>query len=1085
MNNFKRALSSVLAFVMLCSCVMIANVSTVMAADYVDRATATVSSDGKNKTWDYSKAANLSLKVGDTVDGIVVGASGTSTDRTRINSNALNVRATGIIKVPVPENSTGTISVVCTGNATDRLLTLEDDTFLTIPMSKSGNSVSFTTSHSNDGYLSLESNGDYKIASLTVTLTSDHTFGAVTTYTITGACTGLEAGTTFNLTNGTTTYTATVNDDGTGYTVTSTTVVDTTGTYTASLNNYSVTYADSATGITISGSDTTFTATPSIAFAQLSLGNLSEGTYGGTVINNGLPNFEIASTNGVGEISGTHYRIRGTMRFKLAQEATVVINARCASSESGKSVTMSLTDESGTAQSISYGETSATSVTLEAGGALTDYTLSLPAGTYTLTADSSNTSLQIASITVTKATTESTTETTTEAATEATTEAQSGITYPGGNVIYGSYTSLITALTEDNGFYVNNCSTIEKREVTLYSELDTTNNPDKNSYISFNLADTATMSFIVGNKDIAIYNSDNTIKETLGTGSATVTLNAGSYYVKSASTNESGSKIKIDSSTNFVVAKDGEIYYTVTFNATVDGTTVNDWAGLKETLGNAPIVTVNGAAFTVSENDSGVGYVSVPANAALKVNYTHGNYSMTAIDTTITGDTTITLVFTTQTSSDKPQYEGEVDTDGYYVGYAEVSGAKGIYDTIQAAVDAVELAGGNATIYIADGRYEEEVVVEGNGIKFQGQSMDVILTANNYEGKDGIDINFHNPTLCIKGTGFEATNMTIQNTAEDEGLTRKNAPAVSVGPDSGATAGAAFTNCDILATRDTFYTGSNSADTTVTLTSCNIRGFQDVVCGSGEVTVENCTFSVNSNIEARLFAPRASEGSNKTVFTVNNLTITTSTTRDTNAINLARPWISSDTKSEDNVIIITGYTTANTVAKTRLNRSIANDNMYGFEKDGVGSGTTTDTTKDYWFLVKENESDTYYNTSYEDLPVYASATYVATHEVADEGQNNPAHRIVGTITNALAADSNVNEVGFNFYVGDTLTTRVSDSTVYKVIGDDTAIYTVNFIEDIPTDVTNVTAKAYVLYNGCEVEDVNNSYTVTFSQSSEQ
>gem|GEM_PF-6335573 len=103
------------------------------------------------------------MKVGDTVDGIVVGASGTSTDRTRINSNALNVRATGIIKVPVPENSTGTISVVCTGNATDRLLTLEDDTFLTIPMSKSGNSVSFTTSHSNDGYLSLESNGDYKI----------------------------------------------------------------------------------------------------------------------------------------------------------------------------------------------------------------------------------------------------------------------------------------------------------------------------------------------------------------------------------------------------------------------------------------------------------------------------------------------------------------------------------------------------------------------------------------------------------------------------------------------------------------------------------------------------------------------------------------------------------------------------------------------------------------------------------------------------------------------------------------------------------------------------------------------------------
>lgn len=401
--KLRRTLSSFLAFVMLCSCMVVANVGSVFAADY-NKAEVTISEDGKTKTWDFTNATAQTLVAGqDTVDGIVIGSTGTNTDRTRVSNGELNIRSSssgsGTISLPVPENSTGTITITGTGEQLARLLTLEDGT-TSIPMSRTPQSGSYTSDMSTDGYVTLTSNDDYKAGVIAVTLTSDHTFTNedTTTYTLTGSCTGLTAGTTFTLSDGANTYTATVNDDGTGYTVSTTTAITAGAVLTPSLANYSV---SGTVTVALTDTENVFTATPSITFTKLGLDYLADGTYDGSDIAAGLPNFDISGASG--STSGTSWKGTGDIKFMLESAAVVDIMARSGSSTSGNNAIMTVKDSSGIAQTITMPDaTTGTEATLEGGQGITaeKYSLTLPAGTYTINAVSDTTTLQIASITV-------------------------------------------------------------------------------------------------------------------------------------------------------------------------------------------------------------------------------------------------------------------------------------------------------------------------------------------------------------------------------------------------------------------------------------------------------------------------------------------------------------------------------------------------------------------------------------------------------------------------------------------------------------------------------------------------------------
>lgn len=165
-KKFKRVISSLLAFVMLCSCMMVANVSSVMAADYTGGVTKTT--NGNVTTWDFSTinlTSNQNLSANDTVYGIVF-------DVTKANLNRgkyLSV-TTGAIKLPIKSTTTsGTISV--TAQATQsRSLTF--GTSGNIPMDKNGASADFTSADVSDGYITLTATGG-EIKALKIELTEN------------------------------------------------------------------------------------------------------------------------------------------------------------------------------------------------------------------------------------------------------------------------------------------------------------------------------------------------------------------------------------------------------------------------------------------------------------------------------------------------------------------------------------------------------------------------------------------------------------------------------------------------------------------------------------------------------------------------------------------------------------------------------------------------------------------------------------------------------------------------------------------------------------------------------------------------
>lgn len=379
-KGFKRFLSGALATVMAVTTLSFGMVSEAFAADYSNN---NVTTQSTSKAWDYSDSSVTgTLKVGDTFDGITVDALGEK--NSKINSGNLSLQEGTKISIPVPVNSEGTLTIYASANQDQRIATLEGNE---IRMTKPSASGTFTSNETEDGDLDLTfSGGEYKPTKFEVTLTSG-TFGEVETYTINGKCTGLAASTEFELSNGTNSYKAIVNDDGSSYTIsTQTGAFDTTKIYTASLANYAVDYG-TANGVklTVDPSDNTrYTADVTINFIKGELTSVPEGTYTYSEIEKGLPNFDIS---GITEGLNTG-KYRGEIKFILDKAATVTVIGKCGSSDTSKSVTLSL----GTYLNEN----------IIGGGAVTEYRAeNVPAGTYVLSMISDNTTFQMNSIIIT------------------------------------------------------------------------------------------------------------------------------------------------------------------------------------------------------------------------------------------------------------------------------------------------------------------------------------------------------------------------------------------------------------------------------------------------------------------------------------------------------------------------------------------------------------------------------------------------------------------------------------------------------------------------------------------------------------
>ncbi|WP_018479496.1 pectinesterase family protein [Pontibacter roseus] len=163
----------------------------------------------------------------------------------------------------------------------------------------------------------------------------------------------------------------------------------------------------------------------------------------------------------------------------------------------------------------------------------------------------------------------------------------------------------------------------------------------------------------------------------------------------------------------------------------------------------------------------------------------------------------------------------------------------GDYTSIQAAVDAVPaFPTERIEIHIRKGTYREKLIIPSwkTNLSFIGESKEnTIISWDDYSGKGDINT-FTSYTVLVQGNGFEAENITFQNTAGPVG----QAVALHVEADR-----CVFRNCNIIGDQDTLYAGvANSRQYYV---NCYIEGTTDFIFGPATAVFENCTIHCKKN----------------------------------------------------------------------------------------------------------------------------------------------------------------------------------------------------------------------------------------------
>ncbi|WP_295768252.1 pectinesterase family protein [uncultured Mucilaginibacter sp.] len=168
----------------------------------------------------------------------------------------------------------------------------------------------------------------------------------------------------------------------------------------------------------------------------------------------------------------------------------------------------------------------------------------------------------------------------------------------------------------------------------------------------------------------------------------------------------------------------------------------------------------------------------------------------------------------------------------------------GNYKTIQEAVNSVrDLGQKRVIIHIKKGIYHEKLVIPSwkTNVSLVGESAEsTIITNNDYSGKPvtgGKDAygkdkmtTYTSYTVLVQGDGFEASNLTIENTAGRVG----QAVALHIEADR-----CIITKCRLLGNQDTLYTAkSNSRQF---YQDCYIEGTTDFIFGEATVVFQHCT----------------------------------------------------------------------------------------------------------------------------------------------------------------------------------------------------------------------------------------------------
>jgi len=219
---------------------------------------------------------------------------------------------------------------------------------------------------------------------------------------------------------------------------------------------------------------------------------------------------------------------------------------------------------------------------------------------------------------------------------------------------------------------------------------------------------------------------------------------------------------------------------------------------------------------------------------------------------------------------DGAEYDCVVDQSG-----------SGDYERIQAAIDdAKSFPPERIRILVTGGVYEEKVTVPAWNPEISlvgAPGEDVLITHDDhFDGVGrGRNSTFHTYTLKVRGNGFRARNLTVEN---DAGPDAGQAVALHVDAD-----GVAFRDCRFLGNQDTVYVAGEGARQR--FSECYIEGTTDFVFGSATAFFEDCT--IHSKADSYITAA-ATPRDQPFGFVFADCTLTAAP--DVSAAYLGRPW---------------------------------------------------------------------------------------------------------------------------------------------------------------------------------------------------
>lgn len=577
-----------------------------------------------------------------------------------------------------------------------------------------------------------------------------------------------------------------------------------------------------------------------------------------------------------------------------------------------------------------------------------------------------------------------------------------------------------------------------------------------------------------------------TTKLTLGNSATTIPANAIVTIGGQTVTADENGNIEFNgkTSTSYKVSYEANgVRYESTLSIGDDGT-VTSTLNLPQVSGDATVTvkTANGTAvaskkvtltyyvgakpvfYTVTTDENGV--ATFPNLGFNTYNVAIAGYTSTT-ETFAPVEGNIALTINDATAKNYSTLPANASNDNLYVGYTPNATVTTTYDSVQ---DAVDNATAGQTIYVAAGTYKEMVTIT-KDIKIVGNSAaDTIITYNDSQsGNDSTAPNgatektkFHGDTVAINGSvNVEFENIQIKNTAEADLGVAQNATALSAYGDNLA-ATVKLTNCTIWATRDTIFTGKVNANNTWTFDNCTIAGFQDVVCGTGDVTLNDCIWELSLSSDARFLVPNSSL-TVTTKMVANNLTINDTTdTGFTAKTYLGRGWGTSGCSLASTQVIVNGY--------TDNSGTLVTDGVYhGYDTSLANNDGTT--LADANWLVRAKQNENYYTTN-RDLDTVAINT-LQTPVTKDEDGD---YLFKGVVNNSLLAKADY--IGFAVFNADgTFVGNTKNDTVYHVTGEEgDNLYTVNYFKNMPAEGCIV--KGFVQYDGVKIMNEVSNQTVT-------